>query len=278
VSRLLDAGIEVYLIDNWSTDGTVAAVRALLGHGLIGIEHFPAQGPTGMYDWGGLLARVEELARAIPANWFIHHDADEIRESPWSELGLKEALQYVDSMGFNAVDHTVIDFVPVDNSFVPGSDFGAYFKHWEFGRRAGHFQQVKAWKNLGSPITLASTGGHDVDFPGRRIFPYKFLLRHYPIRSQNHGNKKVLVERRPRFNSNERTQRGWHIQYDHIKDDHQFVRTPESLNYFNASDFSREYLLERISGVGIVGRLPLKLASTGKLGLFQRLKSLLGIS
>lgn len=274
VDRLLRAGIEVYLIDNWSSDGTVAAVESLLGKGLIGIERFPAEGCTGTYDWGSLLARVEELARHIPADWFIHHDADEIRQSPWPELRLREGLQYVDRMGFNAVDHTVIDFPPIDNGFVPGSDFGSYFRHWEFGRRPGHFQQVKAWKNLGLPLTLVGSGGHDVDFPGRRIFPYKFLLRHYPVRSQRHGYKKVLSERKPRFNPDERAKQGWHIQYDHIEDGHNFVHDPESLSYFDPEHFYQDYLVERISGIGIVRQRQIELVTTVNTGMFHWLKSL----
>ncbi|HUX62981.1 methyltransferase domain-containing protein [Sulfuricella sp.] len=277
VSRLLRAGIEVYLIDNWSTDGTVAAVEPLLGKGLIGIERFPAEGSTGTFDLGRLLARVEELARTIPADWFIHHDVDEIRESPWPEIRLREALQYVDRMGFNAVDHTVIDFPPIDNSFVSGSDFGSYFTHWEFGRRPGHFQQVKAWKNLGQPLTLAKSGGHDADFPGRRVFPYKFLLRHYPVRSHSHGEKKVLGERKPRFNPEERAVRGWHTQYNHIEPGYGFLRAPESLSHFDPAGFYQEYLVERISGIGIARQKEAEPERAQSAGLFRRLTSLLGL-
>lgn len=252
VSRLLQQGVEVYLIDNWSTDGTVAAVESLRGKGLIGIERFPAEGSTGTYDWSQLLVRVEELARSIPADWFIHHDVDEIRESPWPKLSLREALNYVDQAGFDAVDHTVIDFPPVDDCFVPGIDFGAYFNHWEFGRRPGHFRQVKAWKNLGYPLTLSDSGGHDVDFPRRRVFPYKFLLRHYPVRSQGHGEKKVFADRKPRFNPAERINKGWHTQYEHIETGHSFLRSPESLSCFDPSGFYQEFLVERLSGIGIL--------------------------
>lgn len=277
VSRLLRAGIEVYLIDNWSTDGTVAAVEPLLGKGLIGIERFPADGGTGTFDLARLLARVEELARTIPADWFIHHDADEIRESPWPEFRLREALQYVDRMGFNAVDHTVIDFPPIDNGFVSGSDFGGYFTHWEFGCRPGHFQQVKAWKNLGHPLNLAYSGGHDADFPGRRVFPYKFLLRHYSVRSHNHGEKKVLAERKPRFNSEERKLRGWHGQYDQINSGHNFLYAPESLSHYDPDSFYQDHLLERISGIGILRTNQIEHGKFVSKGLLQRLKSLLGL-
>ena len=275
VTRLLRAGVEVYLIDNWSSDSTVAEVEPLLGRGLIGIERFPADGDTGVYDWAKLLTRVEELANIIQADWFIHHDIDEIRESPWPELPLKKALQYVDRLGFNAVDHTVINFHPIDNGFAVGSDFGSYFTHWDFGNRPGHFQQVKAWKNLGQRIALADSGGHNVDFAGRKVFPYKFLLRHYPIRSQRHGDKKVFGERKPRFSLAEK---GWHIQYDHIEKGHSFLHEPESLRFFDPCSFYQQYLVERISGIGIVRQKNDTLEGLPRTGLIQWLRSLLGLA
>ncbi|MDD5365093.1 MAG: methyltransferase domain-containing protein [Gallionellaceae bacterium] len=278
VSRLIRSGVEVYLIDNWSTDNTVKAVESLLGKGLIGIERFPAQGGTGTYDWGDLLGRVEELSQSMQADWFIHHDVDEVRESPWPERSLREALYLVDQMGFNAVDHTVIDFRPVDNGFTQGGDFAAYFTHWEFGRRAGHFQQVKAWKNQRQPVALAYAGGHNADFPGRKVFPYKFLLRHYPVRSQEHGEKKVLGERKPRFNPEEKDVKGWHVQYDHIETGYNFLYHPESLSIFDSAGFYNEYLVERISGIGIVRQTPSDPKEDWIGKLRRRVNSLIGLT
>lgn len=252
IKHLTDAGIEVYLIDNWSTDRTIAAAQPLLGKGLIGIEQFPSQGPSGTYDWQSLLRRVEELAMTLDADWFIHHDSDELRQSPWPELSLKQALRYVDRMGFNAVDHTVLDFPPVDNAFIPGEDFARHFMRGTFGRRPGHFLQIKAWKKQTGPVSLAATGGHAAEFVNRRVFPYKFLLRHYPIRSREHGLRKVLSERRPRYSEAERTQLGWHHHYDGIRGDHDFLHDPSSLEVTMGPGFYSLFLVERISGIGLV--------------------------
>ena len=252
IKHLTDAGVDVYLIDNWSTDRTIAVAQPLLGKGLIGIEQFPPEGPSGTYDWRPLLRRVEELATTLDADWFIHHDADEFRQSPWPELSLKQAFCYADRMGFNAVDHTVLEFPPVDNGFIPGEDFAHYFVRCSFGQRPGHFLQIKAWKKQTARISLAATGGHAVEFANRRVFPYKFLLRHYPIRSQQHGLRKVLSERMPRFNEVERTQLAWHRHYDGIRSDHDFLRDPSSLHDAEQPDFLATFLLERIAGIGVV--------------------------
>jgi SAM-dependent methyltransferase len=272
VSRLIRSGVDVYLIDNWSTDKTVAAVEPLLGHGLIKIERFPESGSTGYYDWRRLLSRIEELSHSIPSSWFIHHDIDEIRESPWPKLTLREALYYVDIMGFNAIDHTIINFVPVDNCFKSGTDFGEYFMYWEFGKRAGHFQQIKTWKNFHQPLTLSCTGGHNVNFKGRKVFPYKFLTRHYPVRSQTHGEKKILIERRPRFTHEEHTELGWHCQYNHIEQGYNFLKDPQSLKYYDPNTFYQDYLVERISGIGIVRQEYTTIAKSKITGLFNWFK------
>ena len=38
---LTEQGVDVYVVDNWSTDDTVARAQAFTGRGLIGVERFP---------------------------------------------------------------------------------------------------------------------------------------------------------------------------------------------------------------------------------------------
>ncbi|MDQ1591836.1 MAG: hypothetical protein QOG71_2463 [Pyrinomonadaceae bacterium] len=247
--HLFAQGVEVYLLDNWSSDRTFEIAGEFLGHGLAGLERFPAGGASHSYDWRELLRRVEELSQTIEADWFIHHDADELRESPWPGVSLRDGLYRVERSGFNSVDHTVVNFRPVDNSFAANSDFESHFKFFEFGRTQPDYVQVKAWQNLGRKISLADSGGHDVQFDGRRVYPYKFLLKHYSIRSQRHGERKVFGERQPRWNAGEKSM-GWHTHYDVVRPGHNFLRRPESLTHFDRESFYRAYLVERLSGIG----------------------------
>jgi glycosyltransferase involved in cell wall biosynthesis len=247
--HLFAQGVEVYLLDNWSSDSTFEIAGQFLGRGLIGLERFPAAGASRSYDWRALLGRVEELSETIEADWFIHHDVDELRESPWPGVSLREGLYRVERDGFNCVDHTVINFRPVDNDFRPGSDFESYFKHFEFGLAQPDRLQIKAWKNPGRKISLADSGGHEVRFDGRRVYPYKFLLKHYSIRSQRHGERKVFGERKPRWNAGEKSM-GWHTHYDAVRQGHNFLRRPQSLHLFDPESFYRTYLVERLSGIG----------------------------
>lgn len=250
IEKLIADDIAVHLIDNWSTDATWEIAERYAGTGLVTTERFP-QSPTSTYDWTGLLGRIEVVAAAAQTQWCIHHDADERRVGPWTDRSLRAAIWTVDRSGFNAIDHTVLEFAPIDDGFVPGSDFEAYFRHFEFGKRPDSLLQIKAWKNTGRRVALAASGGHEADFAGRLVFPYKFLLKHYPIRSQRHGERKILVERRARWNPDERA-KGWHLHYDGVTPSHSFVRDPGELIAFIDSRTLSDYLLPIIAGVGLI--------------------------
>lgn len=231
---LIKQGLEVYLIDNWSTDSTVELATEFLGKGLLAIEKFPQSKPPTHYVWGDILSRIEQLTEEIEADWFVFQDVDEIRSSPWQGLSLRDAIRKVDREGFNSIDHTVLTFYPIDNAFSAGEDFEAYFRYFEFSDKPGQFIEIKAWKNLGRRISLSKSGGHEVRFEGRRTYPFRFLLKHYPIRSQAHGEKKIFKERKPRWHAQERA-KGWHTHYDHINKGHSFLRRPDELKLFDAS-------------------------------------------
>jgi glycosyltransferase involved in cell wall biosynthesis len=248
---LIRDGVDVYVIDNWSTDATLQIVRQFEGRGLLGFERFPAHGDDGLYDLRGILARVEQLTLELDADWFILHDADERRRTPWPDLGLRDALYHVQRSGFTCIDHVTLNFWPIDNAYHGSQDPESYFSHFEFSTHAGHFHQRRAWKNLGQGVSLAPSAGHDAGFYGRRVYPFKFLLKHYPIRSQAHGERKVLQERSARWNPAERSL-GWHQQYDVAN----FIRAAGELERFDRDTFYERRLIERLSGVGVFAGPP----------------------
>jgi hypothetical protein len=246
IMRLVRGGIDVYVVDNWSTDGTYEIAERFSGRGVIGLERFPAAGRGGTYHWRPLLERTEELAATLPGNWFVHHDADEYRESPFAGLTLRDGLWYADACGFNAVDFTVVNFSPVDDGYVAGTDFVPYFRHWSFGDRSGHFVQVKAWKQTGQRVCLAASGGHVAEFEGRRVFPYKCLLRHYPFRTRAQAQRKVHEDRV--VHPEERGRMNTH--YDLYRDPNSVMRDPATLPVFDTA-FAEEFMVERLTGIGI---------------------------
>ncbi|MGB4548700.1 MAG: tetratricopeptide repeat protein, partial [Syntrophales bacterium] len=237
IGDLIHQGVSVYLLDHRSTDNTVSEASKWLGKGLIHIESYPddahyAEENKTRYIWRDILKRKTELAAQLDADWFIHADADEFRESPWPGLTLPEAFYIVDRLGYNAIDFELLNFRPVDNSFVAGKDVRQFLHYYE-GSEDYNTRQVKAWKKLGVPIDLITSGGHDISFEGRKVFPIRFIHRHYPIRSQQHGLQKVFLQRKNRFCETERSM-AWHIQYDHILDEsHDFLYDPEQLTRYD---------------------------------------------
>lgn len=251
IHKLLQQGIDVHVIENWSTDNTFQILKNLEKQGLISLERFPPDGPSKHYDWHALLKRIEQVSKEIKADWYISQDVDEIRNSPWPDYNLKQGIFRVDQEGYNSIDHTVILFQPIGDGFIAGTDFESYFKYFEFAKGlSAYFIQIKAWKNSGQDLSLADSGGHEVKFDGRKVYPYKFLRKHYSFRTTKQARKKVFVDRKPRWNPMEK-KKGWHVHYDHIDEGFNFLKSPSELELFNVEKFNKKYLVERLSSIGI---------------------------
>jgi hypothetical protein len=250
-ARLLDDGIGVHVLDNWSTDGTFEAILELAAtrSGLL-VERFPDRGTTRYFEWSAILRRKEEIAAKYPGRWIIHHDSDEVRCPPWRDVSLRAGLHIVEHMGFSAVDFTVCEFRPVDDRFSIGMNPETQIRHFEFGRRRDHFLQVKAWRQPAQRVDLTCSGGHDVQFAGRRVFPYKFVTKHYSLRSSEQARRKIFMERKERFCPTERAM-GWHVQYNGFETDHPLTWNASELIEFDEHDTRRHFLTELIAGIGI---------------------------
>lgn len=250
IERLIDQGIDVYLIDNWSDDGTAAAVEDLLGRGLLRIDRFPLEGRPDFYDWTGLLRHVEEVAAELPHDWIIHHDVDQRRESSLRGVTYRDMLWTAQRWGCNAVDHTILEFRPTDDDFVDGTEPSEHLRYFEFVPAAATATHVQAWRNLGEVVDLHSSGGHDVSFEGRAVFPLNQVLRHYPVRSQRHGERKVFRDRKPRYSVQE-MDRGWHYHYARLRAGHRFIREPSELIEWAGDRTVEEHLLPILGQIGM---------------------------
>jgi FtsZ-binding cell division protein ZapB len=249
IQHLVEQGVSVYLIDRASTDATVAEAQRFAGQGLIGIERFPDESGAPADDvqpatWGRLLERKQKLAQELDGDWFIHHDADEFRESPWPQLDLRQAILRVHEAGYNAIDFAAFGFPPTDDNYRKGDDLRTTFRYCEPARRFDRLR-INAWKR--SPVDLLSSGGQEAIVPDRRVFPVRFLLRHYPIRNQAQGERKIVQEREARRDPAERTL-GSYAQYDGAESGARLIRDPVTLTGYDP-DAIRLQLFLRHRGV-----------------------------
>ncbi len=249
IKKWTSQGVSVHVLENWSTDATYNLITDLTSEFPVTVERFPPAGPSPFFDWGAMLARIEQLAGELEADWFVRRGADEVLASPWPGLTYKDGLYLADQAGYNCIDHTIIEFYPVDDCFEAGMDHEVYFRHFDFKHLSHHFQR-KAWKNYRQPISTIPSAGHDVIFAGRRVYPFKFMLKHYSFRSQQQAERKVFRDRKARWNPRER-KRGWHIHYDSMQEGHQFVASTAEKEFFEEANFNRTYLVERLSGIGV---------------------------
>jgi SAM-dependent methyltransferase len=166
VHHLASQDIEIHAFDNWSQDGTYQILEDLCSQGLVNqVARFPNKA-TDQYSWAEQLQFTAAYGRQISADWIMHHDADELRFSPWPHTSLRDSIWHVDSLGYNAIDFTVLDFRFLAGSAVSTGSIHDSLNFFEFGRRPGHFKQVKLWRNL-QLIELAESGGHSAEFDGR---------------------------------------------------------------------------------------------------------------
>lgn len=203
LDHLHEQGVEAYLCDDGSTDDTVAIAERRRGRGLLGLESLPRDGT---YRWRPLLRRKEELATTLDADWFLHLDADEILLPPPGHATLRDAFTAADAQGYNAVELAELTFVPTRES--PDHDHPDFRRtmlwYYPFASTPQHL--LRGWRRQPQRVDLTSSGGHAVAFPGRRIFPERFRLRHYLFLSREHAREKY--ERR-RFEAGE-VRDGWH--------------------------------------------------------------------
>jgi glycosyltransferase involved in cell wall biosynthesis len=203
-------GVEVYILDNESTDGTRDIVKEYLNENVIALEVVPRRGYK---DWKSMLCHKESIADRIKADWFMHADIDEIRLSFDSKYSLAQAVELVDKEGYNAINFMEYTFIPTLES--PDHDHGDFMHtmqwYYPFLQRYPH--RVNLWKKqarhwpgikaklkdlysnrrlLTPSVNLHSSGGHQVKFEGLRMFPTDFKMRHYPLVSREHAIQKYV--------------------------------------------------------------------------------------
>lgn len=187
IRRALAQGIELVVIDNWSTDATYELASQFRGErGFLDLLRFPAHGPTRRYDFHAFIRFFMQVLheRAHDA-WHMWHASDESVIAPWRGIPYRDALWLVQQEGYTCVDHHYLDFWPTSNlaPFVPGDDVVQRLLWFEL--RNPMLQ--RAWR---APVYDIWNMGHEVWFAGKRVYPTRFILKNYRYRSQAHADRK----------------------------------------------------------------------------------------
>ncbi len=200
----LDAhGISVYLVDNESTDETVAIAEQRTSRNVIGIETLRRDGHFALVPQ---LVRKEQLAQTLEADWFMHLDTDEFRVSAERGETLAEAFARADAEGCNAINFLEFAFVPTREA--PDHDHPDFLEtmrsYYPILPRFPH--RLNAWKRQDGPVELAPSGGHVARFDGLELSPRSLYSRHYVVLSAAHAARKYG----PGRFSPEELAMGWH--------------------------------------------------------------------
>jgi len=216
LTHLHSQGIETCLVDNGSTDRTRAIAEAFRVRGVFRIETLPFSGD---FDLSAQLEQQQKLADEIPADWFIHQDADEILEGPPEWPTLSAAIAAVDAQGFDAINFDEFVFSPIAGEDFDGRDYVALIRRYYFFEPRS-VRLIRAWKK-GAGLNLASSGGHRAIADRTRPFPRNFILRHYVGLSLSHLKAQYLGRVFPA----DELERGWHR--NRVATTLDFVRLPK---------------------------------------------------
>ncbi|MEM4650090.1 MAG: glycosyltransferase family 2 protein, partial [Candidatus Bathyarchaeia archaeon] len=212
IDHLISQGIPLVIIDNGSSDGSYEICSEYVGKGVLTIKRMQ----TEKFELELLLLKLHEIALKYNPDWELLNGADEFLESPYRGLTLKEAIELEAKKGYNLIQFNNFEFYPTEKDDSSERDVRKRIKYYSW---SDDFQ-FRCWK-VYPGMTIHEGGGHIPKFPegiSIKVSPNKFIMRHYKIRSYEHGLKKVFYERLPRY-SPTGLKKGWHIHYNNFKRD-----------------------------------------------------------
>jgi glycosyltransferase involved in cell wall biosynthesis len=226
LQHLYQQGVETCVIDNGSTDRSVEIAQSFMGRGVFRIEHLPY---NGCFDLPEILKKKECLAEEIETDWFIHYDADEIREAPYPYRSLLQGVEEVDRQGYNAINFDEFVFLPTSNeeayenkNYVAEMQYYYFFEPYPMRR-------LNAWKKTGKKVDIVNSAGHCIHFEGQRIFPHNFVMRHYICLSRHHAIAKYGSRV---FSLNAVKERGWSKDRVSFNPEYLHLPSPDRLKKF----------------------------------------------
>jgi len=185
IEYLISQGIELVVLDNGSTDKTYEICKKYVGRGILKLSNYKSESFRVSIN----LRMLYDMALVHSPDWVILNASDELLESGIPNRNLKDSIEQIDSEGFNLIQFDRFDFFMTDDDNESANTVKEKFRYYSY---QGDFV-YRAWKYFPG-IRNEDVAGHYPVFPdGHRykIWPKKFVMRHYPIRSSNHAKQKI---------------------------------------------------------------------------------------
>jgi len=205
IQHILSEELNLVILDNGSTDKTLEICQRFLGKGVDKIFSIASNS----WELSRDLRIQYDLALTLSPDWVIRFDSDEFLETGIKGLTLHDGIAEVDKQGYNLIQFDLFHFFMTDNDEQEES----VKKRLRYYSWATEFQ-FRAWKVI--PGIRSDQSPHLPIFPEflkYRIYPKKFVLRHYPFRNKQQAEKKLLDRLTKIKNINAEVELGMHNRY-----------------------------------------------------------------
>jgi len=109
IEHLLSQGLELVVLDNYSTDTTYEKCKKYAERGQIKLESFKTK--TFDQHWGLIIRALYDMAISLNPDWVVRSDSDEFLESGIKGMTLKDAIIQANTEGYNLIQSDVFDFL-----------------------------------------------------------------------------------------------------------------------------------------------------------------------
>lgn len=209
IEHLIGQGISLVILDNGSIDGSFELMQRYVGKGVLSLERLVTDKFETLLMW----QMLHEMMLPYEPEWALRCSADEFLESPYRRMPLSKAIQLESEKGHNVIQFDNFEFFPTEkDSEDQETDVRQRLRFYSW-HDDNQYRCSKVYAHISPRGSV-----HKVDLPKgvrAKVSPNKFVLRHYRIRSYEHGLRKVFRERLPRVSSRMRA-KGFNVHYDNF--------------------------------------------------------------
>ncbi len=228
LKHYLKQGIDIVVIDNYSTDSSLDIAKTMrdkYSGKVLDIVRVKTEG----YEWRKILQTACEYMHKNLNHyeWILLIDADAFYYSPVRDMSLLEFMDAVKKYRYNIIDGKVYEFFPIQKEAIPLLKMKYYDTSDDLIER-----QHKIF--LYHPtIDFYTASGHQCYRSNRRVCSkVRFIYKHYPWISYEHGLKKIFKERKPRYVEMKEHPTWYEKWVGMLPIEKDFIKDPAKLHYY----------------------------------------------